>query len=143
MPKKKDQTNIFPLVSFVETNNGFQNEDFIVWMRTAALPNFRKLYRRVNHGKPGYEGGLPAGDYKLKIGYNYPVISFEGTKTLIIANTSWMGGKNNFLAIAYFVVSIVCILLGVVFLIIHIKMPAPSSNQNGGGAGNSEVENRH
>lgn len=135
--------NVWELDTEDETNNGFQNEDFIVWMRTAALPNFRKLYRRVDHGKPGYEGGLPAGEYKLKIGYNYPVISFEGTKTLIIANTSWMGGKNNFLAIAYFVVSIVCILLGVVFLIIHIKMPAPSSNQNGGGAGNSEVENRH
>ena len=25
---------------------GFKNEDFIVWMRTAAFPTFRKLYRK-------------------------------------------------------------------------------------------------
>ncbi len=35
-------------------------------MRTAALPNFRKLYRRVNHTS----GGLPAGDYRLDITYS-------------------------------------------------------------------------
>ena len=129
---------------FTETNNGYLNEDFIVWMRTAALPNFRKLYRRVDHTKEdAFKDGLPAGEYKLEIEYNYPVISFEGTKTLIIANTSWMGGKNNFLAIAYFVVSVVCLLLGVIFLIIHVKMPAPSSNQNGVGSGATESENRH
>ena len=26
-----------------ETNNGLQNEDLIVWMRAAALPNFRQI----------------------------------------------------------------------------------------------------
>jgi hypothetical protein len=30
-------------------NNGFQNEDFIVWMKNSPLPDFRKLYRRINH----------------------------------------------------------------------------------------------
>jgi len=134
--------HIWELDTEDETNNGYQNEDFIVWMRTAALPNFRKLYRRVDHEKENFESGLPSGDYKLMIEYNYPVISFEGTKTLIIANTSWMGGKNNFLAIAYFVVSIVCILLGVIFLIIHIKMPAPSSNE-GATSGGPEAVDRH
>ena len=111
-------------------------------MRTAALPNFRKLYRRVDHSKSGYTENLPAGKYMVKIEYNYPVVSFDGTKTLILANTSWMGGKNNFLAIAYFVVSLICILLGVVFLIIHVKMPPPSSNQNNA-AGSAEADNRH
>ncbi|VBB26171.1 unnamed protein product, partial [Acanthocheilonema viteae] len=43
-------------------NNGFLNTDFIVWMRTAALPDFRKLYRiLVRHKNPLYKNGLPAG----------------------------------------------------------------------------------
>jgi len=31
------------------SNNGYKNEDLIVWMRAAAFPSFRKLYRRVDH----------------------------------------------------------------------------------------------
>lgn len=113
-------------------------------MRTAALPNFRKLYRKVKHEEAGeYKDGLPQGEYVLDIDYNYPVVSFDGTKTLIIANTSWMGGKNNFLAIAYFVVSVICILLGVVFLVIHIKMPAPTNNQSGSSEPGEAENPRH
>lgn len=32
-----------------ESNNGYKNEDLIVWMRAAAFPSFRKFYRRVDH----------------------------------------------------------------------------------------------
>ena len=46
-----------------ETNNGLLNEDLIVWMRTAAFPNFRKLYRRI-------EQDLTEGKYTLKINYS-------------------------------------------------------------------------
>lgn len=50
-------------------NNGFQNEDLIVWMRTAALPSFRKLYRKIDHSQTGYSEGLRAGNYTLKVDY--------------------------------------------------------------------------
>lgn len=49
-------------------NNGYENEDLMVWMRTAALPNFRKLYRKVN-ATGVFQNGLPAGNYSLKINY--------------------------------------------------------------------------
>jgi hypothetical protein len=55
------------------SNNGLTNVDFMVWMRTAALPNFRKLYRRLDRGNvnyPAYSNGLPAGTYQLQIDYS-------------------------------------------------------------------------
>lgn len=51
------------------SNNGFQNQDFIVWMRTAAFSKFRKLYRKINHAGD-FESGLPKGRYELYIKYS-------------------------------------------------------------------------
>uniref|UniRef100_A0A2S2Q413 Cell cycle control protein 50A n=1 Tax=Sipha flava TaxID=143950 RepID=A0A2S2Q413_9HEMI len=112
--------NIWELDTENPSNNGFKNEDLIVWMRTAALPDFRKLYRRVDHSN-GFEIGLPKGNYTLHIKYNYPVAGFGGTKSMILSNTSFTGGKNLFLGYAYIVVGCICFLLGLLFLIIHIK----------------------
>lgn len=101
------------------SNNGFINEDFIVWMRTAALPTFRKLYRTIKDTK--MVPTLPSGNYTLEVVYNYPVRSFEGRKRMILSTISWMGGKNPFLGIAYITVGSVCFFLGVVLLVIHHK----------------------
>ncbi|XP_068154809.1 cell cycle control protein 50A [Drosophila tropicalis] len=108
-------------------NNGFQNEDLIVWMRTAALPSFRKLYRRLNQTNNKYTNGLKAGNYTLHIKYKYPVISFDGTKRMILSTTSVLGGKNPFLGIAYIVVGAVCITLGLALLFIHMRCSRSSN----------------
>ena len=52
-------------------NNGFLNQDFIVWMRTSAFSTFRKLYRIVDHSaRKELKDGLPKGTYRLRINYS-------------------------------------------------------------------------
>lgn len=89
-----------------------EDEDFIVWMRTAGLPTFRKLHRKI-------ERDFSAGDViRIQIDNAYPVSDFDGEKRLVLSTTSWLGGKNRFLGWSYIAVAIVCILLALVF---HVK----------------------
>ena len=68
--------NLWELDLENENNNGLQNEDLIVWMRTAAFPNFRKLHRII-------ESDLSPGNYTFDIEYcksNGFVIGNENSK---------------------------------------------------------------
>ncbi|XP_065072161.1 cell cycle control protein 50A-like [Rhopilema esculentum] len=101
--------------SIAEIEGYFKNEAFIVWMRVAAFPTFRKLHKIK-------EGGLSAGEYEIDVTYNYPVSAFKGEKRVILSTSTWIGGKNPFLGIAYIVVGCICIICGAVFLFVHLKV---------------------
>lgn len=98
------------------------DEDFMVWMRTAGLPTFRKLYRIINTD-------LKAGDiFQVTVNNTYPVGSFNGQKSVVLSTTSWMGGKNDFLGYAYLVVGSLCTAIAIAFFIKHKLSPAPTAD---------------
>ncbi|CAL8110443.1 unnamed protein product [Orchesella dallaii] len=99
-------------------NNGVENEDFMVWMRTAAFSKFRKLYRIIDTDSQDISGtSLPAGTYHLKIDYTYEVTSFKGKKAIVLTAPTLFGQNNIFQGI--FTVSLggVSLVLGLVCLL--------------------------
>mmetsp|Transcript_13147 Transcript_13147/g.22250 ORF Transcript_13147/g.22250 Transcript_13147/m.22250 type:complete len:413 (-) Transcript_13147:287-1525(-) len=85
------------------------DEHFIVWMRTATLPNFRKLWGVINTN-------LNQGDVvHIDINNRYNTYRFEGKKKVVLSTTSFLGGKNYFLGASYLSVGFFCLFLAVVF----------------------------
>lgn len=86
-------------------------------MRTATLPTFRKLYGRI-------EQDLQANDMvTVVIENNYNTYGFKGTKSLVLSTTSWIGGKNNFIGLAYITVGAICLLLAIFFILLYVIKP--------------------
>ncbi|KAL6542701.1 hypothetical protein OROHE_010221 [Orobanche hederae] len=93
--------------------------DLIVWMRTSAFPTFRKLYGRI-------EEDLIADDIiSVEILNNYNTYSFSGSKKLVLSTSSWLGGHNNFLGIAYISIGAFFLFIALVFMLLHIRNPSP------------------
>lgn len=110
-------------------------EAFQVWMRTAALPAFSKLYQR-NDADTMEKGNYQITIYDSKAISCHPrkakfanqsadfhVTEYGGTKSVLITTRTVMGGRNSFLGIAYIVVGGVCIILGAVFTATHLIKP--------------------
>ncbi|KAJ0042590.1 hypothetical protein Pint_18315 [Pistacia integerrima] len=96
-----------------------EQDDLIVWMRTAALPSFRKLYGKI-------EVDLQVNDQvTVVIQNNYNTYSFGGKKKVVLSTTSWIGGKNDFLGIAYLTVGGLCLFLAISFILVYVAKPRP------------------
>ena len=96
---------------------GVTNEHFIVWMRTAPLPKFRKLYGRIHQN-------FKKGDtLNFNINANFEVGSFDGEKALIITNSGLLGSKNPALGIAFIVIGCLSLVLAAVFLMKEYQSP--------------------
>ena len=93
------------------------DEHFIVWMRPAALPSFRKLYGRIR-------GDLQAGDkLAFDVKARYPVSGFSGTKAIVVTTLSFLGGKNAFIGGAYLVVGFLCLGAALLFAVKQAVLP--------------------
>ena len=125
---KKDRNEIFTVnekniaLDFEKKNYGNVNlsqqwidmtdEHFIVWMRPAGLPNFRKLWGRIE------ERSLYKDDViKISLDNKFNAASYNATKYIVLSTVNQFGGKNMFLGISYIVIGGICLILSVVFFI--------------------------
>lgn len=98
---------------------GVASGHFIVWMRVAGLPLFRKLWGVINEP-------IKAGSrLRVHVMDNFPVKTSYGRKAFIITTTSMLGGRNDFLGYGYLVVGCCCLLFGCALLCRQMRDPRP------------------
>lgn len=105
----------YPMI--ISPIEGVLNEHFIVWMRSAALPKFRKLYgfidKKISKGT----------ELTFEVNANWIVNTFKGSKTLVLSTTSMFGGQNPALGNYFIGVGIFCLVSGFLFALKHIFKP--------------------
>nr|XP_043607171.1 ALA-interacting subunit 3-like [Erigeron canadensis] len=94
-----------------------EQEDLIVWMRAAALPKFRKLYGKINTDLEAHE------TISVQVENNYNTYKFGGRKKLVLSTTTWIGGKNDFLGVAYITVGGLCLFMSINFILLYVFRP--------------------
>ena len=97
--------------------NPSQDEHLMVWMRAAAMPHFRKPWGVIQTKL------LANRPVTVAVANRYNTYRFSGKKLVVLSTASWIGGKNDFLGIAYLAVGGLSLLFSLVFLGLHIRPP--------------------
>jgi hypothetical protein len=84
-----------------------EDERFIVWMRAAMTPSFRKLWGWVENVTPGV--------YNLEINNNWPTSKWGGKKYFVLSQANVLGGKNNLLSYIYIGFGVLQLLTAIIF----------------------------
>ncbi|XP_039841174.1 ALA-interacting subunit 5-like, partial [Panicum virgatum] len=96
-----------------------EQEDLMVWMRTAALPKFRKLYGTI-------EVDLRAGEVvTVAVQNRYNTYSFGGRKAVVLSTAGALGGKSSFLGRAYLAGGAACLGLALLLTLLGLFCPFP------------------
>lgn len=88
-----------------------------MWMRTAALPTFRKLYGKIHSDIEAHD------TIKVEIENNYNTYKFGGRKKLVLSTTTWIGGKNDFVGVAYLSLGGLCLFMAINFILLYVFRP--------------------
>ena len=105
----------FPEV--VSPIEGVKNEHFVNWMRTAGLPQFRKLYGII-------KADILAGEtLAFTIQTNYEVASFKGTKSIVVTTLADFGNQNFALGNTAIVIGTMSLAIGIIFTIKRVVSP--------------------
>ncbi|KAI7739596.1 hypothetical protein M8C21_022621, partial [Ambrosia artemisiifolia] len=96
-----------------------EQEGLIVWMKTAALPTFRKLYGKIHTDLEANE------TITVVIQNNYNTYVFGGEKKVALSTANWIGGKNDFFGVAFLTVGGVCIFVAIIFIFLYVLKPRP------------------
>ena len=88
------------------------SERFIIWMRTAGLPRFKKVWGRIDND-------VPAANYTIMINNLYNTTSFQGEKTFYLSHLDSLGQKSTFISYVYIGFGSILLVFGIIFFIFN------------------------
>ncbi|EAY22669.1 membrane protein, putative [Trichomonas vaginalis G3] len=103
-----------------------ENEHFINWLQVSPLKTFRKLYGYVSHSS----GVFPKGtEIEIAIIDNYPINKANFKKYLVLAQTNFLGCKNNFFGTYFIVLAVFSFIAAAVFEVLYLTKTLPLYKQ--------------